>query len=110
MLRKPIAVPIRSAAFSRQGLEKAQRPGRPLQERTVDLDGQITSFGATIIGRWKMRKRRPPVLLKAVAGKTFANSQYRPPDIIVPAGNASSHAIAMLRTAPNCSPEPLAAS
>jgi hypothetical protein len=48
-----------------------ERADLEAMERTVDLDGQIASFGATTIGRWKMHKRRPAVLLKAVAGKTF---------------------------------------
>jgi hypothetical protein len=39
--------------------------------KTLDLDGQIMTLGPTMMGRWKIRKRHPIVLLKAVAGKNF---------------------------------------
>lgn len=39
-------------------------------EQVADLDGQITNFGPTIIGRWKMRQPRPPVLIRAIVTKT----------------------------------------
>lgn len=39
--------------------------------KTLDLDGQIMTLGPTMMGRWKIRKRHPIVLIKAVAGKNF---------------------------------------
>jgi hypothetical protein len=38
-------------------------------EKPLDLDGQIMALGPTTMARWKMRKRGPAVLLKAIAGK-----------------------------------------
>jgi hypothetical protein len=40
-------------------------------EKAMDLDGQTMTLGSATMGRWKMRKRQPAVLLKAIAGKTF---------------------------------------
>lgn len=39
-------------------------------EKAADLDGQIVTLGPTTMGRWKMRKRQPAVLIKAMATKT----------------------------------------
>jgi hypothetical protein len=39
-------------------------------EQTLHLDGQIITPGSAIIGRWKMPDRQPPVLLKAVGGRS----------------------------------------
>jgi hypothetical protein len=39
-------------------------------EKAADLDGQIMTLGPTTMGRWKIRKRQPAVLLKAIASKT----------------------------------------
>jgi hypothetical protein len=41
-------------------------------EQAIDLDGQIMVLGPTTMGRWKMRKPQPPVLLKAIVTKTSA--------------------------------------
>jgi len=39
-------------------------------EKAADLDGQIMTLGPTTMGRWKIRKRQPAVLLKTIASKT----------------------------------------
>ena len=38
--------------------------------RTLDLDGQILTLGPTTMGYWKIRKRQPAVLLRAILGKS----------------------------------------
>jgi hypothetical protein len=48
-----------------------ERADLEAMEKAVDLEGQIMSLGSATMGRWKIRKRQPTVLLKAVVGKTF---------------------------------------
>ncbi len=36
----------------------------------LDLDGQILTLGPTTMGYWKIRKRQPAVLLRAILGKS----------------------------------------
>ena len=46
-----------------------QRAELETMEQAADLDGQIATLGPAIIGRWKMRRGRSPVLIRAIAGK-----------------------------------------
>jgi hypothetical protein len=48
-----------------------ERADLEVMEKALDLDGQITAFGPTTVGRWKMRKQATPLLLKTLAGKNF---------------------------------------
>ena len=48
-----------------------ERADLEAMEKTLDLEGQIMTLGPTMMGRWKIRKRHPVVLIKAVAGKNF---------------------------------------
>jgi hypothetical protein len=48
-------------------IERADLEG---MEKAIDLDGQIMTLGQATMGRWKMRKRLPAVLVKAIATKT----------------------------------------
>jgi hypothetical protein len=48
-----------------------ERADLDAMEKAIDLDGQIMTLGPTMMGRWKMRKRQPVMLLKAIASKTF---------------------------------------
>jgi hypothetical protein len=41
--------------------------------RALDLDGQILTLGPATMGHWKIRKRQPAVLLRAIVGKTNTN-------------------------------------
>jgi len=46
-----------------------QRADLEAMEQAADLDGQIATLGPTMIGRWKMRRQRSAVLIRAIAGK-----------------------------------------
>lgn len=48
-----------------------ERADLEAMQQALDLDGQIVTAGPAIIGHWKMRKRQPPVLLRAIVGKTI---------------------------------------
>jgi len=41
--------------------------------KAVDLDGQIVTLGQATIGSWRVRKRRPPVLVRTVLGRNATN-------------------------------------
>jgi hypothetical protein len=47
-----------------------ERTDLEAMEKAIDLDGQIMTLGPTTMGRWKMRKRLPAVLVKAIVTKT----------------------------------------
>src|SRR5262249_6977711 len=46
-----------------------ERADLEAMEKASDLDGQIMTLGPTTMGRWKMRKRQPAVMVKAIATK-----------------------------------------
>jgi hypothetical protein len=48
----------------------SERSDIEVMTRTLDLDGQILTLGSTTMGYWKIRKRQPVVLLRAILGKT----------------------------------------
>jgi hypothetical protein len=49
---------------------RANRTDLATMAQALHLDGQIMELGPTIIARWKVPNRRPPVLLKVIATKS----------------------------------------
>ncbi|GLH75469.1 hypothetical protein SSBR45G_03770 [Bradyrhizobium sp. SSBR45G] len=37
--------------------------------KALDLDGQVVTLGQSTIGSWRIRKRRPPVLVRTILGR-----------------------------------------
>jgi hypothetical protein len=37
--------------------------------KAMDLDGQVVTLGPATIGSWRIRKRRPPVLVRTILGR-----------------------------------------
>lgn len=48
----------------------SERADLATMSSALDLDGQIMTLGPTTMGYWKMRKRQPVVLLRAILGKS----------------------------------------
>ncbi|CCE02466.1 hypothetical protein [Bradyrhizobium sp. STM 3809] len=49
--------------------------------KTLDLDGQVVTLGQATIGSWRVRKRRPPVLVRTILGRaatTVVLVRYEP--------------------------------